>query len=202
MTEMTEKRCPHCRRTLPLAEFNRDRSKSGGRRWCCRDCEGAYRRAHRQKRNAANVVYYAAHQEEYRAYRIAHHEERLLSARLYRASYPERRRISNKAYHDAHPERSGINNAKRRARLQGATIGDAKGLRLAYNSIRTTPRLRCYWCQEPVPVGERHADHIAPLAKGGAHAAWNLVCSCARCNNSKGAKFPAEFVGQGELAFA
>lgn len=35
---MTEKHCPHCKRTLPTSSFHKDRKKKDGLRSWCRDC--------------------------------------------------------------------------------------------------------------------------------------------------------------------
>ena len=50
----------------------------------------------------------------------------------------------------------------------------------------------CYWCNKKI-VGTEHIDHYIPLAKGGKHSIDNMVVSCAKCNQSKGAKSPQEF---------
>lgn len=46
----------------------------------------------------------------------------------------------------------------------------------------------CYICNEKIPVENRTADHVIPLAKGGGHSAYNLKMACKQCNSSKGAK--------------
>ncbi len=44
-------------------------------------------------------------------------------------------------------------------------------------------------------------DHFMPLKRGGAHSIENLVAACGRCNSSKGARDPIEFMASlGELA--
>ena len=40
-TPRTEKRCPRCRKTKALSEFNRDRSRPDGVQYCCRECWAA-----------------------------------------------------------------------------------------------------------------------------------------------------------------
>jgi 5-methylcytosine-specific restriction endonuclease McrA len=46
----------------------------------------------------------------------------------------------------------------------------------------------CVYCgAEPT-----HVDHVWALSRGGPHCAWNLVPSCARCNQSKGGKLLSE----------
>lgn len=68
--------------------------------------------------------------------------------------------------------------------------------------IKTSKRIRCYWCNELVPLGDRHIDHIIPVAKGGSDEASNLCCACQDCNLSKWNKLPAEHDGQNLLDFS
>lgn len=227
------KYCPRCRRTLPLADFNRCHSAPDGHQRQCRECGREYRAAHRERRSAVSKAWREAHRKEIRAYgkarREAHPEKGPAATRAWQIAHPKECRAYAKAYYaahrqekkayyaahrdecnanakawrKAHPEQRRdihhVNTAKRRARLRGATIGDAKDLRSAYNLIRTAPRLLCYWCGKVVATKDRHVDHIIPIAKGGAHAAWNLCCACAGCNLKKHARLPCAFVGQGEL---
>lgn len=41
----------------------------------------------------------------------------------------------------------------------------------------------CHYCRRAVPLRLCTQDHIIPKALGGAGALWNLVASCAKCNN-------------------
>jgi 5-methylcytosine-specific restriction endonuclease McrA len=38
-----------------------------------------------------------------------------------------------------------------------------------------------------------HIDHVFPKARGGTNEKSNLVCSCAKCNMSKGCRTPEEW---------
>jgi len=57
---------------------------------------------------------------------------------------------------------------------------------------------KCYWCGCKLK-GDYHLDHVVPLSKGGANAAYNLVASCVKCNLRKSAKMPNQFIGTGQL---
>lgn len=59
-------------------------------------------------------------------------------------------------------------------------------------SIRS--ETHCAYCGEPVPARRRHIDHVWPLAKGGRHAADNLVMACAPCNRKKRDKLPLQWM--------
>ncbi len=60
-------------------------------------------------------------------------------------------------------------------------------------------RHNCYWCGKSVPTNKLEIDHVKPLVKGGAHAVFNLVPSCAPCNRHKQAQHPNRFIKKGQL---
>jgi 5-methylcytosine-specific restriction endonuclease McrA len=49
-------------------------------------------------------------------------------------------------------------------------------------------------------TGDRHLDHIIPLAKGGSDTVGNLCVACPRCNQTKNARMPEDYAGQSEMA--
>lgn len=58
---------------------------------------------------------------------------------------------------------------------------------------------KCFYC------GERRkliVEHIKPIARGGHHSAFNLVGACAKCNASKWAHHPNDFIKTGQLLIA
>jgi 5-methylcytosine-specific restriction endonuclease McrA len=67
----------------------------------------------------------------------------------------------------------------------------------------------CFHCRRPIsfepaanrPKSRKYGsfDHLTPLARGGAHAPFNLVPSCRGCNNARGC---AEFTFVRELEVA
>jgi 5-methylcytosine-specific restriction endonuclease McrA len=56
-------------------------------------------------------------------------------------------------------------------------------------------RLRCVWCGRNTTKAARHADHLIPLSRGGAHAAYNLRVACSTCNLSRRNRLPDEWFG-------
>lgn len=199
---MQMKRCGYCHQMLPLVEFNQRHSSPDGHQYRCRNCQRTWYVIHQKEKLAYNRVYHVAHHEEERAYNKAYYAAHRKEKATYYVTHRKERKVHDRAYYATHREAVEVRHAARRARKRNATIGDSKALYRACHSIHTMPSLRCYWCNCSVPIGERHVDHVIPLAKGGAHASWNLCCSCIDCNLRKHAKLPSEFVGQGELAFA
>lgn len=78
---------------------------------------------------------------------------------------------------------------RRRARIAGATVEEFTKEDL-YRAWDDAGMYACVYCDGPY----EHADHVVPLALGGAHSIENLVPSCADCNLAKGALDPWEFV--------
>lgn len=68
----------------------------------------------------------------------------------------------------------------------------------AHRSRRERVLERDGWrCQLQLPgclQTATHADHVIPLALGGADAEWNLQAACSRCNLSKGARPPGSLM--------
>lgn len=52
----------------------------------------------------------------------------------------------------------------------------------------------CTYCDKKVRFSSAHVDHIWPKSKGGSNDSWNLVVSCAPCNQSKGNKIDGRVV--------
>lgn len=137
-----------------------------------------------------------------RQWRDAHLDR---SREIKRKSYAKNREkelARGSIYRAAHPEVNQVHNARRRAAQLNAQTGDPDDIKAFYCHVATAARLRCHWCGQIVRKGDRHVDHIHALAAGGAHDVNNLCCSCSTCNESKGAKDPAEFAGQAELRLA
>jgi hypothetical protein len=65
----------------------------------------------------------------------------------------------------------------------------------------------CFYCGRPICEGsfdpdlEATKDHLLAQSRGGADFIWNVVASCAHCNQLKGTKLPGEFLRE-RWAFA
>jgi hypothetical protein len=66
-----------------------------------------------------------------------------------------------------------------------------KDLRLA---ISLRDGMACMWCGRTLEDGAQMSlDHIIPHSLGGKNGADNLVCSCSKCNSSRGNRDAEEF---------
>jgi 5-methylcytosine-specific restriction endonuclease McrA len=84
----------------------------------------------------------------------------------------------------SNPERSAEQNQKSRARrAQAPVVGD-----VSRAAIFARDHGRCYLCGQSVEPDNFHLDHLVPLAKGGEHAAFNLMVAHPRCNWKKHTK--------------
>ncbi len=79
----------------------------------------------------------------------------------------------------------------RRARKKASETRDAKE---KIREIRSREKNACLYCGKIVTRKNLHIDHYIPLSKGGTHSADNLVPSCDKCNLSKSASHPHDFI--------
>jgi 5-methylcytosine-specific restriction endonuclease McrA len=158
--------------------------------------KAAYRAANLEKERARKVIYRSEHLEKIHAYEAAYRAANREKKRAYDLAWctanPEKKRAYRAAYNAAHPTELATQWAKRHAVQCSVTIGDPVAIKAIYRRAREVKNVKCYLCGELIPMGDRHVDHIVPLAKGGAHTASNLAVACAKCNESKGSKHPNE----------
>ena len=77
---------------------------------------------------------------------------------------------------------------KRRSagKLTGAEIIELKD---SYNN-------KCYWCNSEIENNKLHLDHYIPISLGGKSNKENIVVSCSKCNQSKGASNPLDYANK------
>jgi 5-methylcytosine-specific restriction endonuclease McrA len=166
-----------------------------------------------QKKRAARIrdrAYYAAHAERKREYAKAYRTANAAALRAARQARHEadptrRQRRDAKYYRSVVAVNRESVNAKARAarqrdidrrRLYGAfraarrralkaqAPGAGSITQAGWHETLQVFAGRCAYCLDAA----QEADHLHPLALGGADAIENLVPACRRCNRSKGAK--------------
>lgn len=118
-------------------------------------------------------------------------------SKVWREANPERMKVLAKAYHEANPDKvKGASKAWREAnpgktrqyvQCRNATKRSLPSTLTItqWENIKTFFDNRCSYCGEEKPL---HQEHFIPLSKGGEYASSNIICACASCNSSKGAK--------------
>ncbi|MFA6076351.1 MAG: HNH endonuclease [Negativicutes bacterium] len=115
--------------------------------------------------------------------------------KLYSFLNRDRNRERNRKWNSENTERVSMysrpRNASRRAKILNAkgshTWRDILHILKQQNGI-------CYYCKCDISGGKHTVDHYIPLSKGGANSPDNLVMACSKCNSSKRAKMPEEFI--------
>ena len=169
-----------------------------------------YRTIHGLGISNGNIKRCCACHKLYRRHRSHGGECRACAARRARArdkAHPEKARARWRAWRN-NPEVQKRQREQARARYEKLK---SLGLHLLHKqrrralkrsaiitgeSIRRPKRGRCFYCGIIVSGDNLHMDHVVPLYRGGAHAAYNVVVACKHCNLSKGAKHPNEFSRQ------
>ena len=150
--------------------------------------KAAYDAAHKRDRRAEFVAYHATHKEERAAYRETHKEEIALSVAAYHEAHREEDAARDVAWKKAHPEYTRAKNSRRRIKSQINMDKLDRALSVDYRlAIAKDP---CFYCGAP---GEED-EHYIPIARGGTDHWWNLVRSCAHCNDIKHTMTGDEFI--------
>lgn len=133
--------------------------------------EAAYRKANRDKYKQRSAAWRRDNPDRAKAHVngwVARNKERHLE--------------NGRRWHRENPHRRAVPDAARRARMRGAV---AKLSAEEWGAILDEFGHRCAYCGR---AGKMTQDHVQPIARGGAHAAGNVVPACKSCNASKGAK--------------
>lgn len=191
------KRCTHCKKIKPLADFKTDKRRSNGKASWCKMCSisscVAWRTANPEKvkldHKRPRIITEARRkwrQEYNRKYRKVWRLANLEKARAYNRSYiqklwklyPEKMRAINRA-----------KEARRRDRLSGYGGGYTSD---QIEALKRTQRFKCANCLASIRK-RYHADHVLPIALGGHGAISNIQLLCPPCNLAKGAKHPVDW---------
>lgn len=164
----------------------------------CRKCykrEYAQRPEQKARNNARSAAWNEAHRQETRDYFVNRMASDPIWAAKRRAHY--RRMVARDraaevakatAWAKANPEKRQAQYNLRRARKLAvpSTLTSAE-----WQAILDYFGGRCAYCLKP---GSMTMDHMVPLVRGGHHVADNIVPACRRCNSSKRAATPLEYL--------
>lgn len=183
--------CMECQREKTAARYpSRDPAKE-------RERLVLWREANREKVNARSRARAASLEgKAYKAAWFQANKARIRAKPRNKASSV----ASAKRWAEANPEKAReyyrLNARKRRAYKCKAN-GTHTAADLA--EILAAQGHRCAYCRADLKRVKKHVDHIMPLALGGSNWRENLQYLCQPCNQSKGAKHPADFARERDL---
>lgn len=120
-----------------------------------------------------------------RAARLRNRSKKLERDRLYRIQKPEIYKASIARARAAKPDeyrlihRASV--AARRSRKRSAPTE-----RVSLQQLFARDSMRCHICLSVVQPAESSIDHLIPVVRNGAFAAWNLMLAHVRCNQRRG----------------
>lgn len=194
------KRCGKCEELKPHQEFSKcAQSKDGLQRRCkacAKACAAAIHAENPGLKKARAAAYYAANQADVLArtaeWRRRNPEKKRGYAEKWHASNPEKARASVIAYQVNNPDANRIRSNNRRAKQQANGYELSKGLAERLFKLQ---KGKCPCCAQPLGR-DYHMDHIIPLSRGGSNTDENMQLLRKKCNLSKHAKHPVEFMQQ------
>lgn len=153
-----------------------------------------YREANREKRTANTRKYYEANPEKvgayYRKYYEANKEKIADQKRKHYEANREKSAERLRKWKKANFDKVRVIEQNRRSRIEG------NGGRLSKDIVQTLIVLqkgKCACCGENLSKGY-HIDHIMPIALGGKNTDENVQLLTPKCNLSKGAKHPVDYM--------
>jgi hypothetical protein len=198
------KTCGKCRIEKELTEFHKNNKTKDGYKCYCKLCVRLNDIANKDLISLKSKIYREKNKEKHKAYQIENKEKYKQhnknykinnkikiseKAKIYSLKNKEKIKITSKNHRISNPEY--YKNAKTKRRLMENSRG-----KLSKGIIKTLYHLQqglCVCCREP--LGEDyHLDHIMPLKLGGANTDDNVQLMKAKCNMSKQAKHPIDYM--------
>jgi 5-methylcytosine-specific restriction endonuclease McrA len=65
-------------------------------------------------------------------------------------------------------------------------------IRFNRSNLYARDNQQCQYCGKHIPLSKMSLDHVIPRSQGGGTSWENIVCSCVRCNTSKGGRTPKQ----------
>lgn len=113
-----------------------------------------------------------------------------VKAAEYKAKHKEKLKAQYAEWAKENVDKTRAYNANRRAMK---AMADGRHTPEDILKIKTLQKWKCAVCKVDIK-GACDIDHIKPLSKGGGNGPENLQALCPRCNRSKNAKDPIEFM--------
>lgn len=136
----------------------------------------------------SNLAKFKEYQKNYRNINAASISERVSR---WRDENSERERARIAKWAKDHPERRRLSTGARRARLRNQCGVVTKDI---FQRLLKLQRGKCAVCRTSLSKSGSHIDHVMPLKLGGLHDDANMQLLCPRCNISKHAQHPVEYM--------
>lgn len=188
---MTAKFCKKC-------GVETERYANGECKLCNRARAAAWNAANPERAKANTAAWIAANTDRVKAkvkistaaWYVANTERKKATNAAWTKANRDKLNAKSAAWQKAHPEAKRIISQNRRAlqRANGGTL--SKGLSAKLFKLQ---KGLCACCSKP--LGDNfHLDHIMPIKLGGPNIDSNIQLLLPRCNNSKGAQHPDDFM--------
>jgi hypothetical protein len=194
MTEQTYPPCKICRSETNERKPNA-KNRSGWHSYCkpCANQKSReWNKSNAERVRETNAEWRKQNPERIKQTRSKHVEKERESARKWRKDNIERARENDAAWRKNNPEKARLKDQQRRANKVNATHGDPI-TKDNIDAIYQYQNGKCFYCLCEIDLSY-HMDHFMPIALGGAHSSSNIVLACAKCNLTKGAKDPVNFM--------
>jgi len=181
--------CRTCKEFKLWEDFNKGNALNK-RKSECRDCQKA---RHKEYKKRPEVKEHE--NREARRRRKTWSQERKTAAYEKRKEYYEEYFLTYK-YTARYRRSRKVREARRRSREKNAGPLHTSSLSVLenynLNYFNSPDYYHCEYC-ETIIKETYWLEHVLPLARGGTNELLNLVITCSKCNNTKGAKTLQEF---------
>ncbi len=170
------------------SEFYKDSLNTNGYKRICTPCLKEYGKKRYNDNDNDNEEYKGKNKDNAVSRYWAKREEILTKKSAYRKENKEKIAAKGKEYRHRVAGTEKYKAMKKAARLRRRAAGYVPVAEL--NKLIKSSNNVCFWCDEEIPNGEMHLDHIYPVSKGGRNDMYNLVVACRSCNQRKRDKSP------------
>lgn len=179
-----KKRCCECKAELLPSDFHKCKSHKDGLASICKTCD--------KKKVAKWVAEYPDRRNQIRRKNYLNNKERYnqISAE-WNKTHKAEHMVSHNKWKNKNPDNvKAVRTRYENRRRAWERNTDSRVTTEQINKLIKDSENICFWCDEEIPRGKMHLDHIYPLSKGGKDENNNLVVSCEDCNKRKANKLP------------
>lgn len=192
-TNFATKICIKCKTERLLSEFHRHSGRKDGHTSKCKPCANSDAKnwyENNKERHYANFVAWRnAHPERFREIQRASDKKLYSKRSLWAKNNPEKRKQVVAKWMRLNMVYCRVNSSNYRARKRKS---DGEHTPAQIQSMLSNQKHKCACCKHKLVKFQ--IDHVVPLARGGSNDISNIQLLCPRCNRSKGAKHPIDFM--------